>query len=81
MTKVVERIAETAIYEYDDYGDDQDDVEEGNYNASEEEEEDLMTIEQIETKYEKYRDDQMNTGVIAAKVWWICINKFMGNEY
>jgi hypothetical protein len=72
MTKVVERIAETAIYEYDDYGDDQDDVEEGNYNASEEEEEeeeeDLMTIEQIETKYEKYRDDQMNTGVIAALV-------------
>ena len=86
MTKVVEQIAETVVY------DDEYDVEEGNgktstnnnnHNASEEEEEvenaseeekeqqqqqQQQLIIDIETKYERYRDDQMNTGIIAALV-------------
>ena len=76
MTKVVEQIAETVVY------DDEYDVEEGNgktstsnninNNASEEREEEQQQQQQliieIETKYERYRDDQMNTGIIAALV-------------
>ena len=76
MTKVVEQIAETVVY------DDEYDVEEGNgktstsnninNNASEEEKEQQQQQQQliieIETKYERYRDDQMNTGIIAALV-------------
>ena len=78
MTKVVEQIAETVVY------DDEYDVEEGNgrtstnnnnnaseeeeENASEEEKEQQQLIIEIETKYERYRDDQMNTGIIAALV-------------
>jgi hypothetical protein len=76
MTEVLEQIAETVVYDIDDDDEyDDDDIEEGNgtttstnNNGSEEDDEDQKKEQIIETKYEKYRDDQMNTGVIAALV-------------
>ena len=77
-------IAETVVYDdkYDvEEGNCKTSTNNNNHNASEEEEEGNATEEEkeqqqqqqqliieIETKYERYRDDQMNTGIIAALV-------------
>jgi len=60
MTKKEQQLAATVEYNDDDDFDDEE-VNHGNDDNDEDDDDEI-----IEAKYEKYRDDQTNTGVIAA---------------